>query len=213
MQPPSIRPSLPVHLSFTVRMSSRGNCLLYSASKEETLNGGRRMRFAKIFSFVGIVLLPLANSAAGQSSKVFPKLYDALEAIHMNCNVPTGLDQDINDPDNTSIAIAFTCNDVPGVFEQLVRQRPRYAWSMEDGVYDVYSKRRKDRLSGLKIKSFALQNANRFEATNALDKLPEVQKWRSRHGEEGGVIFSSIGFSQSAPRISFAFHRIVFARF
>jgi hypothetical protein len=75
---------------------------------------------------------------------------------------------------------------------------------MEYGVYDLYPKAKKDQLSGLNIKTFVLQDVTRIQALVALDMSPEVQSWRSRHREYGGVLISQTGFPQTQRRVGIA---------
>jgi hypothetical protein len=75
---------------------------------------------------------------------------------------------------------------------------------MEYGVYDLHPKAKKDQLSGLNIKTFVLQDVTRIQALVALDMSPEVQSWRSRHREYGGVLISQTGFPQTQRRVGIA---------
>jgi hypothetical protein len=160
-------------------------------------------------SFVACALILLAAQAdaTGQreNSRTFAKIYSAIEAIRVNCHVPTGLEMGARDPGSTPIALDVDCQDVARNFDRIVMQRPAYKWSLEDGVYDLYPKAIKDQLSGLNIKTFVLQDSTRIQALVALDKSPEVQNWRSRHRQYGGVIISQTGFPQTQRRVSVAF--------
>ena len=160
-------------------------------------------------SFVACTLILLAAQADATSrrenSQTFAKIYSAIEAIRVNCRVPTGFEMGASDPDSTPIALDVDCQNVNRNFDQIVVQRPAYKWSMEDGVYDLYPKAIKDQLSGLNFKTFVLQDSTRIQALVALDMSPEVQNWRSRHHEYGGVLISQTGFPQTQRKVSVAF--------
>lgn len=132
------------------------------------------------------------------------KIYAAVEAVRDNCGVPMGLEIAISDSDDAPITLDFDCNDVARGLDQIVGQRQAYRWSREDGVYDVYPVARSEQMSGLRIKRFVVANATRTEALVALDKLPEVQKWRSRHRQRGGMLISQEGFPNQ-QRVSVTF--------
>jgi hypothetical protein len=160
-------------------------------------------------SVVTGTLILLAGQATATSQRehleTFPKIYAAIEAIRVNCHVPTGFEMGARDPDNVPIALVIKCHDVATDFDQIIMQRSAYKWSMIDGVYDLYPKAKKDQLSGLNIKSFILQDVTRIQALVALDMSPEVQSWRSRHREYGGVLITSTGFPQRQRRVSVMF--------
>jgi hypothetical protein len=138
----------------------------------------------------------------GFSAAAFPNIYLALEAVRAKCGVPIGFEKVVSDPDNTAILLDLDANDAALVFDKLVSQRPAYGWSIEGGVYDLYPKLKADRLSGLIIRTFVLEEATRTQALTVLDKLPEVQKWHTRRHEYGGVLISQSGISPAEPRIS-----------
>jgi hypothetical protein len=141
-----------------------------------------------------IVGSPHGQAVRPESASTFIKIYAAVEAIRDNFGVPVGLEVANSDPDDTPITLAFDCNDVAHGLDQIIGQRQAHRWSREDGVYDVYPKARNEQMSGLRIKVFAITDATRTEALIAVDKLPEVQNWRSHHREQGGVLISQVGF-------------------
>jgi len=137
-----------------------------------------------------IVGLLHGQAVRPESARTFIKIYAAVEAVRDNCGVPVGLEVASGDPDDTPITLAFDCNDVAHGFDEIVGRRSAYRWSREDGVYDVYPKSRNEQMSGLRIKVFAITDATRIQALVAVDKLPEVQAWRSHHRDQGGVPIS-----------------------
>jgi len=65
--------------------------------------------------------------------------------------------------------------------DALVAQRPAYAWRLGDGVYNLYPRRRSQNLSELRVQSFVVKELNLEEASKAISKVPEFQKWLSGH--------------------------------
>jgi len=164
-----------------------------------------KWQFARTVILLGtlaLITLQCHASCHGTSAQTFSKIYPAVEAIRASCSVPIGFDEAESDPDNAAITLDLNGNDVARVFDKLVVQRSGYKWSMEDGVYDLYPKAKPERLSGLIIKTFVLEEATHTEALVALDTLPEVRKWHSRRHEYGGVLISQAGHPQTEPRIS-----------
>ena len=159
-------------------------------------------RTSVLIGMLALVALEGQASCHGMSAETFSNIYLAVQAIRANCNVPTGFEAAKSDPNTTAITLDLYANEVARVLDNLVEQRPSYKWSMEDGVYDLYPKSKTERLSGLVIRTFVLQKVTHTQALVALDKLPEVQNWHSRHHEYGGVLISHSGPPQTESRIS-----------
>lgn len=153
------------------------------------------MRVRVLSSILTLVVGLLLCQAVRPESTTTLKIYTAVEEVRDHCGVPVGLEVASSDPEDTPISLVFHCDNVAHGLDQLVRQRQSYRWSREDGFYDVYPKARDEQMSGLKIKVFSITDATRTDALVAVDMLPEVQRWRSRHREQGGVLISQSGFS------------------
>ena len=166
------------------------------------------VRTGILIGMLALMALEGNTSCHGMSAETFSNIYLAVHAIRVNCNVPTSFENAISDPDATAITLDLHANDVARVFDNLVQQRSAYKWGVEDGVYDLYPKAKTERLSGLIVKVFVLEEATHTQALVALDKLTEVQKWHSRHHEYGGVLISQSGFRRTEPRISLVLRNV-----
>jgi hypothetical protein len=85
---------------------------------------------------------------------------------------------------------------------------------LEDGFYDVYPKVKADSFSQLTVENYIATDATLIEAVEAIDKLPNVQRWlTNRHMRRGDLIGGSVLVQPGAPaplrrRQSFAFKNV-----
>jgi hypothetical protein len=126
---------------------------------------------------------------AAQPEQTFSNIGVAMEAIRQTFNVSTGFENTIGDLDNTPVKVDLSGDDVARVFDALIAQRPAYVWSLKDGFYDVYPKMKADSFSQLIVANYVVTDASLIEAVDAIDKLPNVQRWfSSRHVTRGNLI-------------------------
>jgi hypothetical protein len=126
-----------------------------------------------------LVTFIIQKPALPQSKQTFPSVSLALQAIRASYLVSTGFEMARNDLDDTPVTLVLSGTDVARVFENLVVQRPSYAWRLEGGVYDLYPKLADQSASDLVIQSFVLSNATRADASDAISRLSEFQQWLS----------------------------------
>jgi hypothetical protein len=150
------------------------------------------MKKPNAFAFLGICsLLVMASQATApaQNAQSFQNMYIALHAVRAIHHIPAGLEIPAADEGNkTPITFDPSGINLTSVFDSLVAQRPVYAWSFEDGVYDVYPRQQADALSQLSVANFVLTNNTREEAREAIFNLPEVRDWLSRHRAVRGAL-------------------------
>jgi len=132
-----------------------------------------------------------ADSMA-QSAQTFSNISDALEAVRQNFHVSTGFENAIGDLDKTPVTLTLSGNNVAPVFDALTVQRPSYAWSLEDGFYDVYPKMKAQTFSQISVARYTAKDATLREAVEAIDKLPSAQRWLAhRHLRRADLIGGS----------------------
>lgn len=152
-----------------------------------------------------------------QSPQTFSSISLALEAIRQTFSVSTGFENVPGDLDKNAVTIELSSDNVGRVFDSLVAQRPTYTWILKDGVYDLYPKNKDISFVRLTVASYVVTNATFGEATSALDKSPNVQKWLSRYHLRRADLITGIGLMQPRgaqpqadrrPRISLALKRV-----
>jgi hypothetical protein len=146
---------------------------------------------------------PVYSSA--QSSQTFSGIGRALDAIRQTYSVCSGFKNVKSDSDKTPVILDLSGGDVARVFDALVAQRTAYAWSLNNGFYNVYPKLKNDSISQMKVANYTLTNATHIEAVIAVEKLPEIQKWSSRQHVSMGSF--TAGSRLSTPGIPSQPHR------
>ena len=173
-----------------------------------------RIWVKSVLPFV-IALLSLQTPVCcwARSSQTFSSIGLALQGIRQAFFVSTGFENETGDLDKTPIALDLSGNDVPWVFDALVAQRPSYVWSLKDGFYDVYPKKKADSFAQLTVANYSVKDATLIEAVLAIDKLPEVQEWLAhRHVTRADLIGGSRLMTPGVPvqpqRMSFTLEKV-----
>jgi len=151
-----------------------------------------------------LVSVVVQKPALAQSKQTFPTVSLALQAIRASYFVSTGFEMARNDLDNTPVTLVLSGTDAARVFENLVAQRPAYAWRLEGGVYDLYPKIAAQSASDLVVQSYVLNDATRADALDAIGRLPEFQRWLSaqRATRQEFIVSTSHSPKQRDQRIS-----------
>lgn len=162
---------------------------------------------ATVTAVLVILTLSYSNSKAQASglrplTQTFSQIDLAIQAVRTNYAVPTGLETDIADQDNTPITLDFSGGDIAQVLDALVAQRPAYLWSHEDGVYDVYPKIKTHSVGDLTVALYVLQDATPLAASDSISDLPEVRIWIEEHHLTRREIFSGQRWSNPQAKIS-----------
>ncbi len=142
----------------------------------------RQITTLLVFGFACASLFITQKIGLAQSSQSIPNVDAALQTIREVYGISVGFENGLDDPGNGSpVTLDLSGRDIAGVFNALVRQRPGYAWSMQDGVYDLYPSREADSLSQLTIANFVVIDSELQPTKAAVFNLPEVKEWLSRH--------------------------------
>src|ERR1700737_673738 len=142
----------------------------------------RQITTLLVFGFACASLFITQKIGLAQSSQSFPNVDVALQAIREVYGVSVGFENGLDDPGNGSpVTLDLSGEDVTGVFNALIRQRPGYVWNMQDGVYDLYPSREAESLSQLTIANFVVTDSELQPTKAAVFNQPEERKWLSRH--------------------------------
>ena len=99
------------------------------------------------------------------SPNTYPSLSLALQAVRLNYKVPVGYEAAINDPDKTALSLEFS-HGIESVFDEIVRQRPFYVWTLDAGIYNLYPKT--EAISDLPVITFFLKDATAHTRSHVL---------------------------------------------
>jgi hypothetical protein len=134
----------------------------------------------------------------------------ALQAVRQGYAIPTGLEISDADPDNTPIILDLSAKDPAALFESIALQRSAYAWKLEDGVYELYPKSTTDRISDMMIALYYVNDATPQEASDAITRLPEFQRWLSDHHATRSEIIAGPrwGLHPEQTKISLELHNV-----
>ena len=166
-----------------------------ASHKSKPRSGGRALcRSYRTTEFAGPSL------GGGGSRATFSSIGLALQGIRQAFFVSTGFENATGDLDKTPVTLDLSGNDVPRVFDALVAQRPSYVWSLNDGFYNVYPKKKVDNFAQLTVANYSVKDATLIEAVLAIDKMPEVQKWLTlRHLNRADLIGGSRLMTPGVP--------------
>ena len=142
--------------------------------RAKNMNRSIALALAMLLFLVATWSKPQAHA---QVHKNFATLHDALSAVRSKYSVPTGLEISASDSGEVPVALQLQQDDLAQALNQLVEQRPEYAWSLSDGVYDLYPKTKADSVSDLMLKNYLVKDATLDKASQALNSLPEFQTW------------------------------------
>ena len=143
-----------------------------------------------------------------QNAETFPNMDFALLAIRQTFNVPTGLELAVGDMDKTPIALDLTGKTVTRVLDALVTQRPNYVWGLKDGFYDVYPKTKAQSFSQVKVADYVVRDATLKEAVDAIEKLPEIERWLANNHKRRQNLISASGMPPPQERRSLALQNV-----
>ena len=118
---------------------------------------------------------------AAQTAETFTKIDLALQAVRQGYGIPTGIEFSNADADNTPIILDLSVKDPAALFESIALQRPAYVWKLEGGIYELYPKATPERVSDMGIALYYVNDATPQEASDAITRLPELQRWLSDH--------------------------------
>jgi hypothetical protein len=165
---------------------------------EQTMR--RILVLCNIAVLVGMAGFAYASALQGTESSSKSNLRSEIEHIRNTYSIRIGVEVAENDHDNTPIKLDLSGNKVPAVFSSLVAQRPIYKWTTENDWYDVYPV--SGSLSEVRVGTFVLKDANRWDALAALDSPPEVRKWLANHHATRTDLFTSAKFSKDNTRVT-----------
>jgi hypothetical protein len=172
----------------------------------------RILLLRNIAVLVVIVCFPYANEKANalQGTGSFSKsdIRSVIGVIRDAYSIRTGVEVAANDPDNTPINLDLAGSKVPALLSSLVAQRPMYKWTTENDWYDVYPA--SGSLSEVRVGTFVLKDASRWDALAALDSLPEVRKWLSDHHATRSDLFTSGKFMKDPTRVTMTMTNVSF---
>ena len=173
------------------------------------------LQLALRFSLVPLLLL-ITPASYGQTSKeglsdhrvrnlkVRERNLDlALSKIARRLNVPVGLEIDPGDDTSYEAKISFQFEDaaLKDVLDTLVKQEPRYAWRVIDGVINVYPKQGHGGLTEeileTRVQRFQiLEGTTLFSIRRSIVELPEVKnKLEAAHISPAIMAFSGIDYA------------------
>jgi hypothetical protein len=75
------------------------------------------------------------------------------------------------------ITLDVSVKSVDAVFNQLVNQKPDYAWSFVDNAYDIYPKANPDSILDVRIHKFSAKELSSKEAASLVGEIPEIKEW------------------------------------
>src|SRR4029077_12287469 len=130
--------------------------------------------------------------------------------VRQSYAIPIGLEISDTDPDNTPIVLDLPAKNPEAVFESIALQRPVYQWKLEGGVYELYPKAVPDRISDMSIALYFIKDATPQEASDAITRLPELQRWLSDHHSMRSDILSGPrwGVHPEQTKISLELHNV-----
>ena len=120
------------------------------------------------------------DRSPNRDAKTFTGMFPALDALATAHNVRFGLEVFDDGSDRGTISLDLS-DEVPGILDDLVRQRPRYQWNLDKGVYDITLKGASKGLSETNIALYYVRDATADENSDELDRLPEFRDWLALH--------------------------------
>jgi hypothetical protein len=155
-------------------------------------------------------LLMVKRVFAAQTRETFTKIELALQAVREGYGIATGLEIADADPDNTPITLDLSVKDPTSLFEGIALQRSAYVWKLEGGVYEMYPKAASDRISEMSVALYYVNDATPQEASDAITRLPELQRWLSdHHAKRSEIILGPRwGVHPEQTKISLELHNI-----
>jgi hypothetical protein len=122
--------------------------------------------------------------AIGQEARTFFSENEALAAIKASYGVVLGVEASPKSPGlpHGPITLHLPPGDAAKAFDELVAQLPNCIWELRDGVYDLRPKDDTASILDERISLFSVIRASPAEASDAITRLPEVQRWLALRG-------------------------------
>ncbi len=145
-----------------------------------------------------------------EASQSFSQIDLALQATREAYKISTGFEEVVGDSDKNPIVVDLSGDNIGKVFDSIVSQKPKYTWHLEDGVYDLYPKEERDRVTGLGVALYYVKDASSQEASEAVSRLPEFKLWLSEHHATRSEIVSGNRWSTAAQnaKVSIELHNV-----
>jgi hypothetical protein len=169
-----------------------------------------RWRTAILFAILASISIEGKAGGLEQPTQTFTHVGVALQAVRQAFNISTGFEATASDPDNAPITLDLSGTDIVRVFDSIVSQRPVYMWAVENGVYDIYPKNPRDRISEMSIMTYVVKDASPQEASDAITRLSEFDRWLSEHHVTRSEIISGRrwGVHPEQTKISLDLHGV-----
>ncbi len=130
------------------------------------------------------IVLGRVQCTVGQAPRTFPSEREALAALKTRYGLALGIEASAKNPDPPQgpITLHLPPGDAAKAFDELVAQLPNCVWELRDGVYDLHPKDATASILDERILSFSVVGASPAEASDAITRLPEVQRWLALRG-------------------------------
>lgn len=130
-----------------------------------------------VLAIACVQLLALPESSPAET---FAGLAPAVRAIGTRYNIHIGLEY-ASGYEDSPVTLDLSARKAEAVLNQLVAQKPQYAWSTMGNVFDVHPVSSSDSVLDIQVARFALSRASREQASKAIDEIPVVKAWLTGH--------------------------------
>lgn len=130
-----------------------------------------------VLVIVCVQLLALPQSSVAET---FAGLAPAVRAIGTRYNIHIGLEY-ASGYEDSPVTLDLSARKAEIVLSQLVAQKPQYAWSTRDGVFDVRPVSKSDSVLDIEVARFSLARASREQASKAIGEIPVLKAWLAGH--------------------------------
>jgi|SRR5579884_638876 len=122
-----------------------------------------------------------STQATGRPAQEFPDIKTALSAIASTWKVRLGLEYAPHDTDRQPVALNQLETNPEQALNSLVAQKPEYAWTRTDDVYNIYPRGTTGGLLDVQVSLFELRDAPLEIAVDKIYALPAVRAWLQKN--------------------------------
>jgi hypothetical protein len=129
----------------------------------------------------GFPVDPGPHPASPSNARRFEGMFAAVEAVARARNIRYGFEAVGKDRDRAVVTLDLSDPSVGHILDDLVKQRPEYAWNLSAGVFKIVPRDPAAAVADVKIRSFNVQNANKSTCSDVLSRAPELRRWLTEH--------------------------------